>query len=130
MFYDSQVVHVVNTTGRYGEKQATSSYVSLFSLTPGKLTKEAEQIGEGFFCGRDKVLDFVTFTVTYSCWTHDNVETGWNKFDLPTLHVASDIKEDERVTKVLIDTKISTRWTLAINTEEIEDFRFKGNFIL
>ncbi|KAM7504429.1 hypothetical protein LguiB_003333 [Lonicera macranthoides] len=119
------VVHVVNTTGRHGEKQATSSYVSLFSLTPGKLTKEAEQIGEGFVCGREGVLDFVTFTVKYSCWTHDNVETGWNKFDIPTLHVASDVKEDERVTKVIIDTKISTRWTLAINTEEIEDFRLK-----
>lgn len=126
MFYDSQVVHVVDTTGTYGEKLEPSSYVSLFSTTPGKLTKEIEQIGEGFVCGRDKVLDFVTFSVKYGCWTEDNVGSGWSELDIPTLHVESDTKADDRNTQISIDTKSSIRWSLAINTEEIEDFKLKG----
>ncbi|CAK7325464.1 unnamed protein product [Dovyalis caffra] len=48
------VVHVVDASGRYGEKQDHSSYISLFSATHGKLEKEIEQIKEGFTCGRDK----------------------------------------------------------------------------
>ncbi|KAF5947898.1 hypothetical protein HYC85_013855 [Camellia sinensis] len=119
------VVHVVDTRGTYGEKQEPSSYVSLFSMTPGKLTKEVEQIGEGFVCGRDKVIDFITLSVKYGCLTKDNVGSGWSESEIPTLHVESDINGDDRITQIFIDTKISTRWTLAINTEEIEDFKFK-----
>lgn len=122
----SQVVHVVDTSGGYGERQDPSSYISLFSNTPGKLTKEVEQIKEGFICGRDKVVDFVTFSVNYGCWTYDDTKGGWSESDIPTLHVGSDTKADERVTQVSIDTKASTRWSLAINTLEIEDFIFKG----
>ncbi|KAF7132164.1 hypothetical protein RHSIM_Rhsim09G0151500 [Rhododendron simsii] len=121
------VVHVVDTTGTYGEKLEPSSYVSLFSTTPGKLTKEIEQIGEGFVCGRDKVLDFVTFSVKYGCWTEDNVEGGWSELDIPTLHVESDTKADDRNTQISIDTKSSIRWSLAINTEQIEDFKLKDS---
>lgn len=110
----------------YGEKLEPSSYVSLFSTTPGKLTKEIEHIGEGFVCGRDKVIDFVTFSVKYGCWTEDNVGSGWSELDIPTLHVKSDIKADDRNTQISIDTKSSIRWSLAINTEEIEDFKLKG----
>ncbi|KAG5533206.1 hypothetical protein RHGRI_027425 [Rhododendron griersonianum] len=121
------VVHVVDTTGTYGEKLEPSSYVSLFSTTPGKLTKEIEQIGEGFVCGRDKVLDFVTFSVKYGCWTEDNVRSGWSELDIPTLHVESDTKADDRNTQISIDTKSSIRWSLAINTEEIEDFKLKDS---
>ncbi|KAK2997025.1 hypothetical protein RJ639_024803 [Escallonia herrerae] len=121
------VVHVVNTTGVYGEIQEPSSYVSLFSTTPGELTKEVEQIGEGFVCGREKVSDFVTFTVKYSCWTQNDAGSGWSKSDVPALYVESDIRGDDRITHVSMDTKSSTRWTLAINTEEIEDFRFKDS---
>ena len=126
MFYVSQVVHVVDTTGIYGENPEPSSYISLFSTTPGKLTKEVEQIGEGFVCSRDKVIDFVTFSVKYGCYTKDGTRSGWSESDIPTLHVESDIKADERVTQISIDTKVSTRWSLAINTKEIEDFKLKG----
>lgn len=123
-------MHVVDTTGSFGENQDLSSYVSLFSTTPGKLTKEVEQLKEGFICGRDKALDFVTFSVKYGCWTYDEAESGWSESDIPTLHVASDTKGDDRITHVSVDTKVSKRWSLAINTDEIEDFNFTGMSIL
>ncbi|XP_065871502.1 uncharacterized protein [Euphorbia lathyris] len=123
------VVHVVDATGSYGSKQDPSSYVYLFSVTPGKLTKEAEHIKEGFSCGRGKVVDFVTFTAEYGCWTHEDTETkdGWSDADIPTMHIDSDVKADKRITQVSIDTKASVRWSLAINTAEIEDFTLTGN---
>lgn len=52
---------------------------------------------------------------------------GWSKSDIPTLNVESDSRTDERLTQVTIDTRVSTRWTLAINTNKIEDFRLKGS---
>lgn len=100
--------------------------MSLFSTTPGKLTKEVEQIQEGFVCGRDKEIDFVTFSVKYGCWTYKDTESGWSESEIPTLHVDNDDKGDERITRVSIDTKGSVRWVLAINTEEIEDFWLQG----
>ncbi|XP_023764716.1 uncharacterized protein LOC111913228 [Lactuca sativa] len=116
------VVHVVDTSAN----KEPSSYISLFSTTPGKLTKEIEHIGEGFECGREKVIDFVTFTASYSCWTEGNSVNGWSKSDIPTLNVENDNSTtDERLTQVTIDTKESTRWSLAINTNKIEDFRLK-----
>ncbi|KAF8402754.1 hypothetical protein HHK36_010844 [Tetracentron sinense] len=121
------VVHVVDNTGRCGEIQDPISYISLFSMTPGKLTNEVEHIREGFVCGKEKVLDFVTFKVNYGCWTSDDTGSGWTKSDIPTLHVERDSKGDSRMTQVSIETKLSTRWSLAINTEEIEDFEFEGN---
>ncbi|KAK3011593.1 hypothetical protein RJ639_011428, partial [Escallonia herrerae] len=63
--------------------------------------------------------------VKYSCWTQNDAGSGWSKSDVPALYVESDIRGDDRITHVSMDTKSSTRWTLAINTEEIEDFRFK-----
>lgn len=122
----SQVVHIVNTTGSYGNKQHHNSYVSLFSGTPGKLTKEVKHIGQGFSCGGDKVVDFVNFFAKYSCWSHEDTEGGWDDSDIPTLRVHSDTNGDERKTKVSIDTKVSKRWSLAINTNEVEDFTLKG----
>jgi hypothetical protein len=119
-------VHVVDTTGRFEGKQDATSYVSLSSVTPGKLNKEVEQIKEGFICGRDKVVDFVTFSVKYGCWTYDDTKSGWSKSDIPTFHIDNDTKSSERITQVSLDTKGSIRWVLAINTEEIEDFKFKG----
>lgn len=121
------VVHVVDVTGKFDGNQVPSSFVSLFSTTPGKLTKEAEQIKEGFTCGRERVIDFVTFSVKYGCITYDDAETGWSKADIPTVHVVSDTMVDGRVTQVSIDTRSSTRWSLAINTEEIRDFTFQGD---
>ncbi|KAL6126468.1 hypothetical protein ACLB2K_074517 [Fragaria x ananassa] len=115
------VVHVVDTTRSIEDPR---SYVSLFSSTPGKLTKEVEQIKEGFRCGRDQVFDFVTFKVKYGCWTEDDSDSGWSEADIPVMHVQSDTQGIERTTEVLIDTKGSIRWALAINTNEIRDFAF------
>ncbi|TKY51584.1 Endoplasmic reticulum metallopeptidase 1 [Spatholobus suberectus] len=119
------VVHVVDATGKVDEGQNPISYVSLFSTTPGNLNKEAEQINEGFVCGKDKTVDFVTFSVNYGCWTYNDTPTGWSETDIPTMHVDSDAQENGRITQVSINTKGSFRWALAINTEEIEDFKFK-----
>ena len=126
IFYYDQVVHVVDTAEKYGEIQDPRSYMSLFSTTPGNLKKEVEQINEGFVCGRDKVLDFVTFSVKYGCLTNDDIRGGWSKSDIPVLHVDSDTEGNDRTTQISIDTKVSTRLSLAINIEEIEDFLFKG----
>ncbi|EXC48064.1 Endoplasmic reticulum metallopeptidase 1 [Morus notabilis] len=115
------VVQVVDSTG----KEDPSSFVSIFSTTPGKLTKEVEQVNEGFICGRDKVVDFVTFSVKYGCWAYNENEDGWSKSDVPLLNVDSDTNQHKRITQVSIDTKSSTRWSLAINFEEIEDFALK-----
>ncbi|KAM7264307.1 hypothetical protein ACFE04_001990 [Oxalis oulophora] len=122
------VVHVVDTTGRNSEKQNTTSYVSLFSTTPGTLTKEVKQIKEGFKCGRDKIIDFVTFQVEYGCLTYADTETGWSESDIPILQVERDDNRGyERITGVSVDTKSSIRWSLAINTHNIEDFTLKGD---
>ncbi|KAL0538573.1 hypothetical protein IC582_022721 [Cucumis melo] len=120
------VVHVVDTTEKYGGERDPVSYVSLFSTTPGKLTREIEHINEGFTCGRDKPIDYVTFSVNYGCWTHEDGEDGWDMSDIPSLLVDSNVSNNGRITNILIDTKGSTRWSLGINTDEIEDFKFKG----
>ncbi|XP_048135040.1 endoplasmic reticulum metallopeptidase 1 isoform X2 [Rhodamnia argentea] len=119
------VVHIVDAT--INKQEQPDSYVSFFSTTPGKLTKEVEQIGGGFTCGRDKVVDLVTFSVKYGCWSYDDTEGGWSKTDIPTLLVINDGKGDKRITEVSLDTKSSTRWVLAVNTEYIEDFKLEGN---
>ncbi|OWM70192.1 hypothetical protein CDL15_Pgr026042 [Punica granatum] len=121
------VVHVVDATGNK-QGQGPTSYVSFFSTTPGKLTKEVDQIGEGFVCGRDKVVDFISFSVKYGCWTHDETEAGWSESDLPLLLIGDDTDSGlKRITRVSIDTKSSVRWVLAINTEEVEDFKLEGD---
>ncbi|KAJ1406406.1 Peptidase M28 [Sesbania bispinosa] len=119
------VVHVVDATGRIDERQNPASYVSLFSTTPGNLNKEVEQINEGFVCGKDKAVDFVTFSVKYGCWTYNDTMSGWSETDIPTMQVNGDAKGNGRITQVSINTKDSVRWVLAINTEEIEDFKLK-----
>lgn len=120
------VVHIVDARGINAGEQGPQSFVSLFSTTPGNLNKEAEEIG-GLVCGKDKQLDFVTFSVNYSCWTDKDAKIGWEKSDIPLLHVEQDINKESRITEVLVDTKVSTRWSLAINAEEIEDFQLKDN---
>lgn len=119
------VVHVVDMTEANGKKQEPASHIFLFSNTPGNLVKEVEQIGEGFTCGTDMPLDFVTFSVKYGCWSDKNANIGWYETDIPLIRVENDIKGDNRVTHVSIDTKLSTRWTLGINTDEIKDFQLK-----
>lgn len=84
---------------------------------------------EGFVCGRNMTVDFVTFSVKYGCWAYEHEVSGWSEEDLPRLQVENDLKTDKRVTEVSLDTKISTRWALAINSQEIDDFDFKGEIV-
>ncbi|XP_078166771.1 Zn-dependent exopeptidases superfamily protein isoform X2 [Carex rostrata] len=117
-------VHVVDTTGNDINAQEPLSYISLYSNTPGKLTREVESLkDEEFFCGRNNTVDFVSFTVNYGCWSYMDGKSGWTKSEIPTIQVESDSKTDVRETLVSMDTKSATRWALAINMEEIDDFR-------
>ncbi|CAA0825312.1 Zn-dependent exopeptidases superfamily protein [Striga hermonthica] len=88
---------------------------------------EANDIGEGFVCGKDKHIDFVTFSVNYSCWSDKNAKKGWALSDIPTIHVDKDSKGESRFTQVTIDTRASTRWSLGINVVQIEDFQLKDS---
>ncbi|CAA7057570.1 unnamed protein product [Microthlaspi erraticum] len=114
------VVHVVDTTGK-----DQVSYITMFSNTPGNLNMEAEQIKEGFRCGRENKTDFGSFEAKYSCVTVKDAEVGWDKRDIPVLRVINEEERDEggrRVTAVSLDTGGSWRWILGIDMEEIEDF--------
>jgi hypothetical protein len=123
-------VHVVDTAESYIKAQGPSSYISLYSNTPGKLTREVETLkDEEFFCGRNKTIDFVTFSVNYGCWSYLDGQSGWTKSEIPTIQVESDSKTDVRETIVSIDTKSATRWALAINMEEVDDFRLYGSIL-
>lgn len=105
------------------------SHISLLSMAPGKLDVEAASLG-GFVCGRDKSFDFVTFSVAYSCWTEPTAILGWNETKIPALRVGSDMVENnDRATLIHINTADSTRWSMNINTNEIQDFQLKGKSI-
>ncbi|XP_062226190.1 uncharacterized protein LOC133924597 [Phragmites australis] len=118
------VVHVVDTTGINDGNRESLSYISLFSNTPGKLTKELVDLGdEEFSCGRNMTIDFVTFTMKYGCWSYQDSSTGWSKSEVPVLLVESDsVTYGARQTVIAVDTKSSTRWSLGINKQEINDF--------
>lgn len=127
----AQVVHVVDTTGINDGNTEPLSYISLFSNTPGKLTKELVHLGdEEFSCGRNFPIDFVTFTMKYGCWSHKGSNTGWSKSEVPVLLVESDsVTDGARQTVISVDTKSSTRWSLGINKQEIDDFTVRGELI-
>ncbi|XP_052152172.1 uncharacterized protein LOC127770478 isoform X1 [Oryza glaberrima] len=118
------VVHVVDTTTVNSGNTEPSSYVTLFSNTPGKLTKELVDLrDEEFSCGRNRAIDFVTFTMKYGCLSYEGTNTGWSKSEVPVLSLKSDsVTNDARQTIISVDTKSSTRWSLAINKQEIDDF--------
>nr|CAB3487673.1 unnamed protein product [Digitaria exilis] len=125
------VVHVVDTTRIDDGNREPLSYISLFSNTPGKLTKELVDLGdEEFFCGRNMTIDFVTFTMKYGCWSYKDSNTGWSKSEVPVVLVESDLVTDgARQTVISVDTKSSTRWALGINKQEIEDFTVQGSTV-
>lgn len=126
--YVSQVVHVVETKGNSDENQDASSFISLFSSTPGKLFEESKNLkDEEFTCGWNKTVDYVSFTVKYGCWSSKDSRSGWSNSDIPIVHVEHDSRTTNvRKTKVFIDTRTSKRWSLAINREAIRDFTFEG----
>ncbi|WVZ90740.1 hypothetical protein U9M48_037013 [Paspalum notatum var. saurae] len=118
------VVHVVDTTGINDRNREPLSYISLFSNTPGKLRNELVDLGdEEFSCGRNMTIDFVTFTMKYGCWSYKDSNTGWSSSEIPVLLVESDsVTDGARETVISVDTKSSTRWSLGINKQEIDDF--------
>lgn len=107
-----------------GEEQA--SFISLFSNTPGNLNVEAEQIKEGFRCGRDNKVDFVSFEAKYGCVSKKDAEVGWDKSDVPVLRVVNEEKggegDERRIMAVSMETGGSSRWILGIDMEVVEDF--------
>ncbi|EPS57910.1 hypothetical protein M569_16907, partial [Genlisea aurea] len=117
------VVHVVDATGA----GRPASYVAVFSGTPGNLDAESRHIGEGLVCGRDDgEVDFVTFSMRYGCRTGKNAEAGWARSEIPTIRVEEDHRRREAgVTRVSVDTRVSTRWFLGINFALVEDFRLE-----
>uniref|UniRef100_A0A1D1YA17 Vacuolar membrane protease n=2 Tax=Anthurium amnicola TaxID=1678845 RepID=A0A1D1YA17_9ARAE len=122
------VVHIVEMNRGNNGTMNPASYVSLFSMTPGKLEKEIETLkSEEFTCGRSKPLDLVTFTVHYGCWSSKDSRDGWSHEDIPILQVEGDSVTSVRTTHVSVNTRIATRWSLAINTAKIEDFTFGGD---
>lgn len=109
-----------------GEDQV--SFISLFSNTPGNLNVEAEQVKEGFSCGRENKVDFVSFETEYSCVSKKDAEVGWDKSDIPVLRVVNEEKgrgeddEGRRIVAVSMETGGSSRWILGIDMEVVEDF--------
>ncbi|GLJ53167.1 hypothetical protein SUGI_1133080 [Cryptomeria japonica] len=121
------VVHVVETPSEGESHSQSESYISLSSLTPGKLTKEIKYLNdENFVCGRDKPTDFVTYSVNYGCVSSADTSNGWSERDRPVIQVQSDdIVEGKRKTVIFVDTMISIRWVMAINSMEIEGFKLE-----
>lgn len=125
------VVQVVELNAIDGVESSMSSYVSLSSVTPGKLTKELSFLkGEDFSCGEMEGLDMVTHNIKYGCISSvaQGQEDTAAYFNVsPSLSATSDkIVNDERVTSVFIYTAASRRWVLAINTTEVRSFQLAG----
>lgn len=116
-------MHVVDASRTHANKHGYHSFISLFSSTPGKMDKVAEEIG-GLTCGNDKTIDFVTFSVTYGCWTDGGVTKSYKlRSRTPTL---VQHHTNHTITKVSMDMKSSTRWALGINTNEVKGFQLEG----
>lgn len=123
------VVHIVEV-GTTNEVQVpTSSYVSLSSLTPGKLTRELSFIkDEGFICERGDGIDMVTHTIKYGC-TSITEQGGKEEYlrELPTLKVIEEkVVDGDRVTSVIVHTERARRWVLAVNTTNLSSFQLEA----
>lgn len=121
------VVHVVEATSNKGNHSQLKSYISLSSVTPGKLTEEMKHLkDENFICGKGNPVDFVTYSVKYGCVSLDDTTDGWSERDFPTIQVESDnIFEGKRETVLSVDMKVSNRWVMAINDVEIKGFKLE-----
>ncbi|KAH9288162.1 hypothetical protein KI387_032279, partial [Taxus chinensis] len=121
------VVHVVETPSQGENHSQSESYISISSLTPGKLTKEMKYLNdENFICERGKPIDFVTYSVDYGCVSSVDISNGWSERDQPVIQVQSDnVVEGQRETVLFLDTKISIRWTMKINSVQIKGFKLE-----
>lgn len=123
------VVHVVEVGTIDGVQSPLSSYVTLCSLTPGKLIRESAFLkDEGFSCGKMEGLDMVTHNVKYGCSVSTDDEEDDEEYftHFPKLYVSDDkLVNDERVTSVFMYTAEAHRWVLAINTTEVNSFQLE-----
>lgn len=116
-----QVVYVVDISG---EEQVL--FILLFLNISGNLNVEVEQIKEGFRCGRDNKVDFVSFEVKYGCVSKKDVEVGWDKSDVLVLCVVNEEKgrgdDERRIIAVSMEIGGLLWWIFGIDMEVVEDF--------
>lgn len=120
------VVHVVDVGSSNGAQIPTSSYISLSSLTPGKLTKELSFIkDEGFVCEKGNEIDMVTHVIKYGCTSfteQDGVESFLTEH--PTMVLQEEkVMSDERVATFRFNAQAARRWVMAINTTDLKSIQ-------
>jgi hypothetical protein len=118
------VVHVIDTSNH----SVSSSYVSLASVTMGRLDEEARVMNDtGLFCGESDSPDFASYVVRYGCKKKVPLENLENDLlaSLPSLEVMRDDELQIRQTTVNLSTGASYRWALAINTDKIQSFKLE-----
>eukprot|EP00250_Pteridium_aquilinum_P028284 c36898_g1_i1 orf=174-2999(-) len=124
------VAHVIEVGTRDGEQLPTSSYISLSSLTPGKLTTELSFIkDEEFVCERGDGIDMVTHTIKYGCTSFTNQDREEDIFkEFPTLKIHEQkVVDGHNVASILLNTKMARRWALAINTTSLSSFQLEAS---
>jgi hypothetical protein len=120
------VVHVIDTNALEGDQSSPRSYVSLSSLTMGRLDEEAKFMNDtGLLCGRSDGPDFANYVVRYGCKKTVPLQKDlWN--NRPLLEVVSDEQIDGcRQTSIHLSTGASHRWFLAISTDKIERLKLE-----
>lgn len=120
-----RAVNVVNVVEVNSEHLRTS-YISLSSLTPGKLTRELSYIkDEGFVCEKGDGIDMVTHVIKYGCTSFTREEEFLN--EIPTLKIDEEkVVDGNRVASIILNTKKARRWVLAINTTNLRSFEVEA----
>ncbi|MCO5557456.1 hypothetical protein L7F22_011021 [Adiantum nelumboides] len=122
----TQVVHVIEVGPSNGVQMPTSSYISLSSLTPGKLMQELDFIKEeGFACERGLPIDMVTHVINYGCTSFTGQDGEENHLsEHPTLGLEEEKEvKGERVATFRLNVQAARRWVMAINTTSLESFQ-------
>lgn len=119
------VVHVIDTDAKDVES-AAKSFISLASVTMGRLDEEAKHTGDlNLVCNQNSTLDFVTYKVKYGCIKPVPLdESLWEA--RPSLVVVNDEKDPPRVTVVRLNAGEASRWFLAINSNKISEFQLEA----
>ncbi|KAH7282220.1 hypothetical protein KP509_35G019900 [Ceratopteris richardii] len=119
-------VQVVEIGSIDGVQKPTSSFLSLSSFTPGKLTREIPYIkDEGFSCEKTNVIDMVTYDIKYGCVSATGHESGDNILTVyPKLELVEEkVLNGETLAKFHLDAEGSLRWVLALNTTSLKSFQ-------
>ncbi|MCO5571575.1 hypothetical protein L7F22_025319 [Adiantum nelumboides] len=120
------VVHVIEIGSSNGVQMPTSSYISLSSLTPGKLTQELAFIKEeGFACEKGVPIDMVTHVINYGCTSFTGQDWEENHLsEHPTLELEEEREvKGERLATFQLNVQAARRWVMAINTTSLESFQ-------